>query len=301
MKNPLHYIHKYPLRTKQILGIDYAQFLVLVQQAKLRHQEQLAEIERNKVRVNAPGGGRKPKLTVEESVCLCLFYLRQMPTFEILGMHFDVSKTQANETFHYWIKILRVILPSSLLEQVENQQNDLIIVQELLTEFELIVDSMEQPRERPGDNKEQKKYFSGKKKQHTFKNQVVSMPKAQEIVDVVVGLKGPTSDISLFRNQQKKFDAEQSFKGDKAYIGGMNISTPHKKPRNRELTAEQKDENKVFSSNRVFVEHIIRVIKIFRVASERFRLHSNTYEQVIFTVCGLVRLRIGSLVLPGSS
>jgi DDE superfamily endonuclease/Helix-turn-helix of DDE superfamily endonuclease len=301
MKNPLHYIHKYPLRSKQILGIDYGQFLTLVEQAKLIHQEQLAEIERNKIRVNAPGGGRKAKLTLSESVCLCIFYLRQMPTFEILGMHFDISKTEANETFHYWIKILRVILPSSLIEQVGNQESDLIIVQELLTEFELIVDSMEQPRERPGDDKEQKKYFSGKKKQHTFKNQVVSLPKAQEIVDVIVGFKGPTSDISLFNNQQKKFDTEQSFKGDKAYIGGTNISTPHKKPRNRELTAEQKDENKVFSSNRVFVEHIIRVIKIFRVASERFRLHSNTYEQVIFTVCGLVRLRIGSLILPGSS
>ena len=95
-----------------------------------------------------------------------------------------------------------------------------------------------------------------------------------------------------------KFNAEQLFKGDKAYIGGLNISTPHKKPKNGELTAEQKAENKVFSSNRIFVEHIIRVIKVFRVASERFRLHPNTYEQVIFTVCGLVRLRIGSLILP---
>jgi hypothetical protein len=185
--------------------------------------------------------------------------------------------------------------------QVENQDSDLIIVQELLTEFELIVDSMEQPRERPGDNQEQKKYFSGKKKQHTFKNQIISMPEAREIVDVVVGVKGPTSDISLFRHQQQKFNAEQLFKGDKAYIGGRNISTPHKKPRNGELTAEQKGENKVFSSNRVFVEHMIRVVKIFRIASERFRLHTDIYEQIILTVCGLVRLRIGSLILPALS
>lgn len=85
-------------------------------------------------------------------MCLCLFYLRQMPTFEVLGMQFDVSKTEANDTFHYWIKIFQVILPSSLLEQIESQESDLIIVQQLLTEFELIVDSMEQPRERPGDN-----------------------------------------------------------------------------------------------------------------------------------------------------
>ncbi|WP_347276439.1 hypothetical protein [Chroococcidiopsis sp [FACHB-1243]] len=49
------------------------------------------------------------------------------------------------------------------------------------------------------------------------------------------------------------------------------------------------------------MEHIIRLIKVFRIASMRFRLHSATYEQVILTVCGSVRLRIGSLVLPALS
>ncbi|GAB4203636.1 MAG: hypothetical protein Fur006_58160 [Coleofasciculaceae cyanobacterium] len=76
------------------------------------------------------------------------------------------------------------------------------------------------------------------------------------------------------------------------------MTTPHKKPRNRELTEEQKAENKVFSSQRIFVEHLIRLVKLFRVAKERFRLHPDTYKSVIFTVCGLVRLRIGTLVLP---
>lgn len=144
----------------------------------------------------------------------------------------------------------------------------------------------------------QKEYFSGKKKRHTLKNQVVSLPKAKDIVGIVVGAKGPTSDISLFGNQQQKFSCLQSFKGDKGYQGGKNISTPHKKPRHRELTDEQKAENKFFSSNRIFVEHLIRLLKIFRIASERFRLHSHIYEQIILTVCGLVRLRIGSLILP---
>ena len=106
MKNPLNYIHLYPLRAKQILGISYNQFLKLVQQAELSHQERKAHREKSKARVNAPGGGRKPKLTVAEEVCLSLFYLRQMPTSEVLGMHFDISKTEANDTFHYWLKIL---------------------------------------------------------------------------------------------------------------------------------------------------------------------------------------------------
>lgn len=272
-----------------------------MQQAELCQQQRKAEIERSKVRVNLIGGGRKPKLTIAEKVCLSLFYLRQMPTFEVLGIHFDISKTQANDTFHYWLKIFRELLPASMLEQVNNQDSDYAIVQELLSEFELVVDSYEQPRERPESNDEQKKFFSGKKKRHTFKSQVVSLPLAQDIVDVMVGAEGSKSDISLFRNQMTKFGYEQLFKGDKAYIGGKNITTPHKKPRNRELSLQQKAENKVFSSQRIYVEHLIRLLKIFRIASERFRLHSETYERIILTVCGLVRLRIGSLVLPSLS
>ena len=186
MKNPLHYIHKYPLRTKQILGISYEQFFLLVKQVELRHKERQAETERQKVRLNVRGGGRKPKLTMTEEVCLSLFYLRQMPTFEVLGMYFNVSKTEANDTFHYWLKILREVLPCSLIEQVESQESDSAIVRELLTDFELIVDSYEQPRERPKDNKEQQEYFSGKKKRHTLKSQVISLPEAKDIVDLVV-------------------------------------------------------------------------------------------------------------------
>ena len=57
---------------------------------------------KRKIRLNDRGGGRKPKLRLEEEECLCLFYLRQMPTFEVLGLHCDISKTEANDTFHYW-------------------------------------------------------------------------------------------------------------------------------------------------------------------------------------------------------
>lgn len=85
-----------------------------------------------------------------------------------------------------------------------------------------------------------------------------------------------------------------------AYQGGENITTPYKKPRKGELTAKQKAENKEFSSQRIFVEHVIRLIKIFQIARQRFPLNSRTYEEVILTISGLVRIRIGALVLPSS-
>lgn len=299
MKNPLDYIRRYPQRTKRLLGIDYSQFLQLWEQAQLKQTEQQAEIERQKIRVNAKGGGRKPLLSIEEEVCMCLFYLRHYPTFEVLGLQFGVSKTEANDTVHYWLRILRVLLPASLLEQVETHSSDYALVQEWLSELQLIVDSLEQARERPGDKEEQRSYFSGKKQQHTFKSQIVTLPLGKDLVDVSAGAKGPTSDLNLFRERQSRFAPGQGFDGDKAYVGAQNVQTPHKKPRGKELTEQQKVENKQFSSTRrIFVEHVIRLLRIFRIARERFRLHPDTYEQVILTVCGLVRLRLGMIVLP---
>ncbi len=51
--------------------------------------------------------------------------------------------------------------------------------------------------------------------------------------------------------------------------------------------------------NPIFVEHRIRLVKIFRVIQERFRLNPQKYEQIMLTICGLVRLRIRALILPG--
>ena len=244
--------------------------------------------------MNKKGAGRGKNLSADEEICLTLFYLRQMTIFEVLGMMFDVSRTTANDIFHYWLPILRDLLPCSLLEEWQKSTQDDGFVQQLLTSYELLVDSAEQPRERPKNYQEQKKFFSGKKQRHTFKNQFVSLPKGMDIVDVVVGERGPEADVNLLRKQQPNFSDEQSFKGDKAYIGADRTTTPQKKPPKRELTPEQKESNRLISKERIYVEHLIRLVKIFRVAAERFRLHSRTYKQVILVICGLVRLRIGA-------
>ena len=38
-----------------------------------------------------------------------------------------------------------------------------------------------------------------------------------------VGKRGPESDIILFKKQQKKFDKEQRFQGDKGYQGAVVV------------------------------------------------------------------------------
>ncbi|GET39085.1 hypothetical protein MiSe_38460 [Microseira wollei NIES-4236] len=123
------------------------------------------------------------------------------------------------------------------------------------------------------------------------------MPKGQEIVDVVVGKPVATSDIKIWRSRRTELSDNQKFQLYKAYVGDPGIDTPHKKTKSQGITVEQKQENQKKAKKRVVVEHLIRLVKTFRIAAERFRLKSSRYEQVILTVCGLIRWRIGAIVL----
>ena len=184
--------------------------------------------------------------------------------------------------FNYWQKLFQEELPPSLLEQVKKCQKEEEKIRKQLTNYELIVDSSEQVIERPSSYQDQKQYYSGKQKKHTLKNQFVVLPKGKDIVDVVVGKPGPMSDIKICRQTLNRFAPQQFFSGDKAYVGESQITTPSKKPKNGELTEEEKEENKALSSQRIFVEHLIRVVKIFKIVQERFRLNKSRYQSVLY-------------------
>ncbi|MGJ5634966.1 transposase family protein, partial [Nostoc sp. CALU 1950] len=180
MSDILNHIKANPQETKRLIGLEYEQLQQLIQNAERLYDEKQELLESQKVRLIAGGGGRKPKLSIQEQIILTLIYLRHMMTFQLLGIQFGVSESTANDVFNYWLANLRELLPSSLLEQVKKNAADYEIVKELLTEYELIVDSYEQVRERPGDNEEQEKYFSGKKSNHTFKSQIIVLPNGSD-------------------------------------------------------------------------------------------------------------------------
>ena len=291
------YIEKHPSETQRLLGIDYDQLMGLITTAENLYARQKKVQESQKTRIIKSGSGRPPKLALADQILMTLVYLHHLPTFQMLGVQFGIGESTANYIFHRWIKILRELLPASLLEQVKKNDSDYSWVVEILTEFELIVDSYDQPIQRPTDYHQQKINYSGKQKRHTKKNQVIVMPSGKEIVDVVVGETGATVDIKIWRNQRASLEPSQRFQGDKAYVGEPLIDTPHKKSRGRDITPAQKRENQLKAKKRILVEHLIRLLKIFRVAAERFRLRAANYEPVIMVVCGLIRWRIGAIVM----
>ena len=115
-----------------------------------------------------------------------------------------------------------------------------------------------------------------------------------------MGKRGPESDVNLLIKQLSKFDKEQKFQGDKGYQGAERTITQKKKPRKQEMSPKMKENNLKLAKKRIFVEHVIRLLKIFGIVRERFRLKEYNYEKVILTICGLVTLRIGALILAST-
>ncbi len=162
------------------------------------HETKLESPEKHKTRIIKSGGGKPAKLSIEEQIVLTLIYLRHHVTFQVLGLLFQVSKSTADNLFNYWQELFREGLPASLLEQVKKSEENEAELREQLQQYELIVDSGEQDRERPSDYQTQKKYYSGKQKNHTCKNQFIVLLSGQDIVDAVVKRPGPLSDINLY-------------------------------------------------------------------------------------------------------
>jgi len=135
-------VESHPHEAKRLIGIDYEQFYNCIALFEARHLQKQVEIERTKVRINAKEVDVSWDVSSESLSLSSIFEAKAH--FEILGLLFDVSKTKANDAFNCWIEILRDILPASQMEEVKGMSKSIKIAQ-LLTEYQLIVDSTEQP------------------------------------------------------------------------------------------------------------------------------------------------------------
>ncbi|BBD66511.1 hypothetical protein NIES4072_62190 [Nostoc commune NIES-4072] len=107
MSDILNHIEENRKETKRLIGMKYEQLQQLIQNAEQLHHEKQALLESKKVRIITGGGGRKPKLSIKEQIILTLVYLRHMTSFQLLGIQFGVSESTANDTFNYWLPLLR--------------------------------------------------------------------------------------------------------------------------------------------------------------------------------------------------
>lgn len=245
-------------------------------------------------RRRATGGGRRRRLSPEQEILLALVYLRHNVSHAVVGHIFGVSADTSENTFAEVVATLRAVCPSGRFDAQKKWKKG-VPSWHPDTIDKVIIDSavaraFETPVPRPSEYEAQRRVYSGKKKRHTLKTQVVS-DGAGEILEVSTGYRGPQSDKRVYEHSgvSKRYKRAEK-QADLAYKGIKGVNTPHKKPRGGELTEDQKQENRAFASSRVRVEHGIRRIKGFRIVRDEFRLGLGLFGTVVSAVVGLVQL-----------
>jgi len=83
-------------------------------------------------------------------------------------------------------------------------------------------------------------------------------------------------------------NVDLGFQGSKKKYTNLKINIPHKKPPLKELTTNQKEENRRFSSRRVLVEHAIGGIKRLKSLINTFRNRTDKFDDMIMNIgCGI--------------
>lgn len=275
------YLLKHPELFQYVIGINYNQFLGLLPKFSLalRQAENIRAYAKKRIR--EVGGGRKSKLVSDsQKLFFVLFYYKTYPTFRFAQVVYGLDK----RNIQLWVKFLAPVLFSALGYELSLKMRKRISRWDLwLEEYpklsEFIVDCTERQIQRPADNQIQEKYYSGKKKHHSVKNQIIVSPATKRILAVSVTVKGTIHDKKLFEQDPLLLHLPENSTGmgDLGYQGTEHINPhlkmllPQKKPPGRELTDGQKFNNKAISQIRVRVEHPLSYLKHFNILSQKFR------------------------------
>lgn len=153
------------------------------------------------------------------------------------------------------------------------------------------------PINRPKDKEDRKTYYSGKKKAHTVKNNVIS-ERGGKVVFLSDTYEGKKHDKKIADEERYKFPEGGTLWQDTGFQGfdpgeGVTVKQPKKKPRNGELTDTEKEENRGISKVRVEVEHQIGGVKRCQIVMQKFRNRIDHYvDDVMETACGLHNFRL---------
>ena len=237
------------------------------------------------------GGGRKRRLAPYQEVLLTLVYLRHNVSHEVVGGLFGVSADTSENTFHEVVPVLKAVCPSGRWDAQKRWKKGEPTWQPSRAD-RLLIDSFESPICRPSDPDRQRRVYSGKKKRHTLKTQIVTDAQG-EIVEVDPGHRGPKADIRIYEEsgvEQRYPDTPKQ--ADKAYQNSEypTLQTPHKKPKGGELTPQQKEENRRLARQRIYVEHGVRRVKGWRIVRDEYRLAVGLFAPIVHVVVGLVQL-----------
>jgi hypothetical protein len=262
--------------------------------------------KRGQPRQRAAGGGPRATLDLPTRLLMTLLWLRVYPTYEVLGWLFGLEKSNAWENVQGTLAMLESLAdfpferPAAGRAKLGTRQ----AVFDAFPEVKIIIDGKEQPFQRPQGWDEQKPFYSGKKKRHTVKNQILCTPEGR-IGGVSETVPGSTHDLTMMRGEGvlDRLAEGEGAMADKAYTGaqrdrpGVPLVVPTKATRGRPLSEDEVAANRKISGCRVVIEHVMAQLNRFQVLKQVFRSVFGRHTRVIRVVAALVDRRVAAVPL----
>lgn len=244
-------------------------------------KEILKEVEplwKKKVILAYKRPGRFFKLDLSDMLMMLLIYYRSYISHVFLGHLFGLDDSRVCRIF----KKLEPLIAKTVAIRKDRHLSK----EELET---LLIDATEQTIERPKKN--QKPYYSGKKKRHTLKTEVHTTLNGR-IVNVSKSYPGSFHDFSVYKKGRPVHKDTRIFV-DSGYQGinklHKKIELPYKKTKNK----DEKLYNRILSSIRVKIENVLAQLKQFRILSDRYRNKKRGYNLKFNIIAGFVNFKNG--------
>jgi hypothetical protein len=255
--------------------------------------------KRRKDRERNIGAGRPFKLDLKNRSIMLLVYYRLYITYTLTGFLFDLDQSNICRDIQKIEGLIRLCVPIPqktypITKRLQTPEE----VEQYFPGFLAFIDSTEQQIPRPIDNKRRKIYYSGKKKKHTVKNQLM-VNNHGYILHKVGYKKGRRHDYEIYKGNQPTTPKQVVNVFDLGYLGvekdfpqQLSSIPKRKKRKSIGLSQEEKNFNHEHSKKRIVIEHVISRLKKYRILGDVFRNRLKKYNKVSYIVSGLVNYRI---------
>lgn len=264
-------------------------------------------VEREFKRLNRPnrkraiGGGCKPFFGLRDQLLVTLVWLRLYLTTETLGFLFGIDKATVSRYTRAILPLLRQLGDATLgwpEAPKRGQSKDLAAARSAHPDLFAFVDATEQAVQRAQDYEQQKQHYSGKKKRHTRKAQLI-VNEYGWVRAVSQSVPGAVHDRELFRQSgaAEAIPKDITTGGDAGYQGIQddlpehNVITPFKKSKLHPLTDEERLLNQEFARARIIIENVLAQFKNFKALAERFRHEIDRWDDVFRAVLAIINPR----------
>ena len=107
---------------------------------------------------------------------------------------------------------------------------------------------------------------------------------------------GSVHDFRLFCRNRVHFSKDVLLIADKGYIGMDKIHgnslVPRKSTKRHKLTKEDKKYNSIISKRRIYIEHVNRCIKKFKIVSGRYRNKRKKFFMRFSLICAIYNFEL---------